>query len=141
MKIDPTTPVRTSPTRRARRGQASGNGVDFASHIAEPEAAATTGVSGASAPVSVNPLLAVQEAADATSGIAKSKAQGEALLDRLEDIRMGLLTGFIPKDRLEDLVRLVRNRQTNPAIEGLDDVLDAIELRAQVELAKLSIET
>lgn len=141
MKIDPTTTVRTSPTRRSRRAQASGNGADFASQIAEPEAGAPTGVSGPAAPAGVNPLLAVQEVADATSDAAKSKAQGEALLDRLDDIRMGLLAGFIPKDRLEDIVRLVRNRKAVPAIEGLDDVLDAIELRAQVELAKLSIDT
>ena len=141
MKIDPTTPVRTSPTRRSRRAQATGNGADFASQMTESEAAAATGVSGTAAPVSVNPLLAVQEVADATSDAAKSKAQGEALLDRLEDIRMGLLAGFVPKERLEDLLRLVRNRPANPAVEGLDEVLDAIELRARVELAKLSIDT
>ena len=141
MKIDPTTPVRTSPTRRTRRAQGGGNGASFASQVAEPDTATAPSVAGSSAPVAVNPLLAVQEVADATSGAAKSKAQGEAILDRLDDIKMGLLAGFIPRDRLEDLVRLVRNRQAKAADDALEDVLDAIELRAQVELAKLSIES
>ena len=60
------------------------------------------------------------------------------MLDELEQIRLGLLLGQIPRARLEQLAQMVRARR-----EQLDDlkliaILDDIELRAAVELAKLS---
>jgi hypothetical protein len=60
------------------------------------------------------------------------------MLDELEQIRLGLLLGQIPQARLEQLAQMVRARR-----EQLDDpkliaILDDIELRAAVELAKLS---
>ena len=60
------------------------------------------------------------------------------MLDELEQIRLGLLLGQIPRARLEQLAQMVRARR-----EQLDDpkliaILDEIELRAAVELAKLS---
>jgi len=64
--------------------------------------------------------------------------RGDAMLDELEELRLGLLLGSIPKARLEQLAQMVRARR-----EQLDDpkliaILDDIELRAAVELAKLS---
>ena len=60
------------------------------------------------------------------------------MLDELEQIRLGLLLGAIPRARLEQLAQMVRARR-----EQLDDakliaILDEIELRAAVELAKLA---
>jgi len=60
------------------------------------------------------------------------------MLDELEQIRLGLLLGQIPRARLEQLAQMVRARR-----EQLDDpkliaILDEIELRAAVELAKLT---
>jgi len=63
------------------------------------------------------------------------------MLERLEDIRVGMLTGYVSKDRLEDLVRLVNDKRPGAVDGRLRDVLDEIELRAKVELAKLSMET
>ncbi|MBM3507080.1 MAG: hypothetical protein FJX64_05030 [Alphaproteobacteria bacterium] len=63
--------------------------------------------------------------------------RGFDLLDRLDEIRMGLLMGAIPKDRLGNLVRLVRARRDGVMDPKLTAILDDIELRAMVELAKL----
>lgn len=140
MKIDGNGPVRGAPVRRkaeARRTDGSGS---FSQSL-KPETAAPASGSSLGGSVAVNPLLAVQEAADATHGQAKAKARGDAILDRLDDLRMGLLLGFFPKDRLEDLLQMVRTRRPDVGSGPLAEVLDEIELRAEVELAKLGVET
>lgn len=59
------------------------------------------------------------------------------MLDQLEEIRVGLLTGAIPRDRLEALDRLVQENRGQVVDPRLGEILDEIELRARVELAKL----
>ena len=62
------------------------------------------------------------------------------MLDRLDDIRLGLLTGTVSKERLTELSRMARVRRGETDDPRLVEVLDEIELRAEVELAKLSFE-
>jgi hypothetical protein len=59
------------------------------------------------------------------------------MLDRLEDIRHGLLMGAIPRDRLQELAAAVRRQREAIDDPRLVEILDEIELRARVELAKL----
>ena len=59
----------------------------------------------------------------------------DALLDTLETIKADLLLGQVSEGRLNQLMVLVTQaRERN--LPELDDVLDDIELRARVELAK-----
>lgn len=138
MKIDPTGRLNTSPTRRAGKARKSAGASEFARQVSgsdnEPAPAATVSTS-----VSVNPFLSVQEVADATTGAAKAKAQAEAMLDRLDELRMGLLSGRISRERLDGLVRLAHTSREPNLDSRLNAVLDEIELRAKVELAKLDI--
>jgi hypothetical protein len=57
----------------------------------------------------------------------------------LEELRIGLLLGHIPRDRLADLSRMVRDRREDAEDPQLAALLDEIELRAEVELAKLTM--
>lgn len=113
------------------------------------------GVSGAHAsdpPANVgglDALLAAQmvDAVDATDsdGDRRRRQQsmiqrGEDILDRLDELRVGLLLGHVPKDRLAGLARLVREQREDAQDPQLAALLDEIELRAQVELAKLERE-
>lgn len=124
---------------RALRG-VLGEGPVSAGGSVDPgtESEAAAAVSG------LNGLLSIQEvgaADDATSGRQRRTRlmqRGEDLLDRLEEVRLGLLLGAIPKDRLLDLARMVRERREQGQDRQLDALLDEIELRAEVELAKLA---
>ena len=58
------------------------------------------------------------------------------MLERLEEIRAGLLLGAIPRSQLVDLARVAQETRENFVDPALNDVLDDIELRARVELAK-----
>ncbi len=138
MKIDPSAPARSPAVRRGRAGQGKSSSNSFESHLAEGTREAG-GISAGSASMAINPLLAMQEVADVAYDAARAKAQGEAILDRLDELRHGLLLGHLPKQKLRELTSLVRAERVKVQDKQLSDVLDQIELRAEVELAKLSV--
>ncbi|MFA4995337.1 MAG: flagellar assembly protein FliX [Bdellovibrionales bacterium] len=135
-KIDGIGGVRTTqPVKRVTKADAGG-GVAFAKQLGETEeTGATGGIAGASA---VSGILGVQEVDDALSRASKGKMRAEDILDRLEDLRLELLSGGISREKLLQLTRIVNNRRSQITDPRLAEILDAIDLRAQVELAKHS---
>jgi hypothetical protein len=138
MKIDRTGPVR--PATPAKRSEKSGKtqGSSFSQHLKSgPEAASAA---TAASPVSaIDALLTLQEVEDATTGQSRSRARkwGNDVLDQLEQLRIGIVGGVIPRRDLERIATMIereRQRTDDPALEL---ILDEIELRAKVELAKL----
>lgn len=115
-------------------GRVSG-GDDAADSTANVEnAAGIAGVEGIFAAQSVDP-----DGGQTSPDERRRRAQrGAEILDRLEEIRRGLLIGAIPKDKLAELARLVRDKREKGADPVISRLLDEIELRAEVELAKLS---
>lgn len=144
MKIERTGTTRTAPTKRAERAGPATTG-PFAQHLQEDAGVASAmGGAGLAAPVhGVDALLSLQEVGDSTSDRANARARrwGEDLLDKLELIRLGLLSGGIPRADMERIATMVgaqRERTTDPR---LAEVLAEIELRARVELAKYAPRT
>lgn len=88
----------------------------------------------------VDALLIVQQVDSSTEREARRRLvrHGEVLLDGLEDLRHGLLMGEIPKARMTALAQSVRSRREACSDPRLAALLDEIELRVEVELAKLS---
>ena len=58
-------------------------------------------------------------------------------MDDLEEIRDGLLTGQIDKEKLIEISRLVKQKDVESNDERLKEIMQEIELRVEVELAKL----
>ena len=89
---------------------------------------------------SVESILSVQAMPDAADQQSRRQAKhyGEELLDRLEAIREGLLIGAIPKDQLMNLAQAMRQQRRDSDDPRLNQILDEIELRAEVEIAKLT---
>lgn len=87
-------------------------------------------------------LLALQGAEDSTSEEATRKAKKRAadLLDHLDRVRVGLLDGHMPESALQQLTQMIAGRRESVLDPKLAEILDEIDLRAQVELAKLSRE-
>ncbi|NBC33381.1 MAG: flagellar assembly protein FliX [Alphaproteobacteria bacterium] len=99
----------------------------------------TTASAGSSAAAAVSgpmSLLVAQEVDEVTLQRRRAKRRAEALLDRLEDLRRDLLLGTIPHWKLKDLARLVESERAEVDDPRLEAVLEEIDLRAQVELAK-----
>ena len=94
-------------------------------------------VAGPGPIAALDSILALQDMGDATDGRSKGLAHGEQLLDILDSVRDGLLAGGIPRATLNRLAVAVTRRHDVFADPKLQEVLDQIELRAHVELAKL----
>ena len=94
-------------------------------------------VAGPGPIAALDSILMLQGMDDSTQGRSKGVAYGEQLLDLLDSVRDGLLAGEIPRATLNKLAAAVTRRHEAFADPKLQDVLDQIELRAHVELAKL----
>jgi len=138
MKVTGPGPVRNNTIQRTRKGADRAGKGGFADEVAatDTEPAATTQVRGPSALAPVDALIALQEVDDATSGRKRALGRGRDILDLLDNIRHGLLIGGISRGKLDDLVRAVKSERQEIDDPKLQAVLDEIELRAAVELAK-----
>lgn len=95
---------------------------------------------GSSAPASnVGALLSIQEVPDASQGRSRGLNRGKDLLAELDAIRVGLLSGRLPRERIERILRLLRQRQDSFGDPHLTEIVAEIEVRAAVELAKLEM--
>ncbi len=70
---------------------------------------------------------------------ALRRQRASDILDRLDELRHGLLMGTLTRRDIEKLAQLVRLRREQVNDPRLTEILDQIELRAEVELAKYSI--
>jgi hypothetical protein len=119
---------------RAGRPSAQAEGGFSVSGGEQPRAQGLT----ASAPISaLDSILTLQGLGDPASGRSKGLARGNQLLDMLDEVRDGLLSGALPRSTLSRLAHAVSQRSDQFGDPRLQDVLDEIELRARVELAKL----
>ena len=124
----------TGAIRRKGPNAPAGAGGFSVGGAAEPHAQFVAGPGPIAA---MDSILALQDMGDATDGRSKGLSHGEQLLDILDSVRDGLLAGGIPRATLNKLAVAVTRRHDVFADPKLQDVLDQIELRAHVELAKL----
>ena len=68
----------------------------------------------------------------------KLRRRAEELIEKLEEIRDGLLSGQISKDKLIEISRMVKAQHPSSDDLRLQEILSDIELRVEVELAKLT---
>ena len=135
-KIDGLGSVRTTaPVKRAAKSGAS-SGASFANQL--EEGAETGAPSSLSSTTPVGGVLGIQEVDDALAHASRGKMRAEDILNRLEDLRMELLSGGLSRDKLMQLSRIISARRAQVTDPRLADILDEIDLRAQVELAKYS---
>lgn len=126
------------------KSAASGTGGAFASTLQNATASpAATASSGASPVFSVGSVLAIQETPHATEETAKNNLRrfGNDVLDHLDHMRIGILEGSVSKERLTDLARMLREKREQTDDPRLNSVINEIELRAEVEIAKLTRKT
>ncbi len=134
IKIDGPGALRGGPVKRSGRSDGSGSGT-FSRMVGE-DATNVAGVSSANPVTAVESLWALQEVDDAAARESKGKRRALDLLDTLDELRHGLLIGTIPREKLSSLSRMIQSRRAHVDDPKLAALLDEIDLRAQVELAK-----
>lgn len=117
----------------------STGGVSFGSMIdtSEAEAPAHTAATGVIA--GIDSLLAAQETDDPAHRAAKKRMRerGESVLKQLDKIRLGMLTGTLSVGNLLDVADVVASHRERINDPQLSSLLDEIDLRAQIEIAKM----
>lgn len=135
MKVTgPTGPTSSSSSSRAGKS-ASGFALPSTGAAASAGPAAQTASTSGVADISA--LMALQGVEDATERRRRAIRRGGGLLDRLDELKLALLSGESGAPALEKLSRAVQEDRPVDAEPGLAAVLDQIDLRAAVELAKI----
>ena len=123
----------TPATRPAARGASGFALPTTGGAVSAAQAGATSSASGVA---SAAALMALQGVEDPTERRRRAIRRGSGLLDRLDEVKLALLGGQDGAAALGRLARDLREERDEEAEPGLKAVLDQIDLRASVELAK-----
>lgn len=120
--------------------QAGAFGALVSTHGAQDSAGAS-GAGAASSIAHIDMLLMAQEAEDPTQGQTRQrmKKRSHKILDALEAVRLKMLSGQLTVGdmiNMADVVATHREKIDDPTLTAL---MDEVDLRAQVELAKLRV--
>jgi hypothetical protein len=137
MKVSgPSGPSSVSGASPARQPAPASGFAPIAPHGAPTGVSAAGGVSNVS---SLDALMALQEVGGPLERRRRAVGRGGKLLDALENLRVSVLEGNVTLTSMEALTRAVREQRQLTDDPGLEGVLDEIETRAAVELAKLEV--
>jgi hypothetical protein len=136
MKVTgPTGVGSTGSAGKARPAGGSGFSIPSAGATAGPAQAAPTG--GVGGVIGVDALLALQDVGSPLERRRKAVGRASRILDVLDEMRVALVGGDLSPTDMERLRRAVRDQRDATDDPRLEAVLDEIETRAAVELAKL----
>lgn len=133
MRINNNSPIGRAATGTPRRGEGARSAFSLGASAPAKAAAATP---AAQAIAGVNAIVAIQSVGDSLQAKKRRVRRGHDMLDILEQMRIDLLAGNISPQRLARLMRLVDEKLPEVEPGPLRDVLEEIELRARVEIAK-----
>jgi hypothetical protein len=117
--------------------RAAGEAFRIVSTPAAGGAGQASSVSATASVMGVDALIALQDVGGPLERRRRSVGRAGRILDVLDGIRISLLGGDLSGAQLDNLARAIREQRAatdDPKLEGL---LDEIETRAAVELAKL----
>lgn len=141
MKVSSTGGVGATGASRAKPTGGS-SGFSLPSVNAASGAASTASVGGLSGVGSVDALLALQEMGAVGNPLERKRRavrRAEHILDLLGDVRIALIDGEISHGALDRLSKAIREQRDSTDDPGLEGILNEIETRAAVELAKLQM--
>lgn len=127
-------PLAPSSTRRSQPAAAGGfplSGAASAGATAAPTRAASV-----SSLASLDALLALQDVEGPLERKRRAVGRAGRILDVLDDVKLSLLDDGSAEGSLNQLVGAVRAERAKTHDDRLEGVLDEIETRAAVELAK-----
>lgn len=135
MRVTGTSSVSSSSSARGGVRAAGGFSVAEASETeASAQASPASALSGVS---SIDALLALQAVGGPLERRRRAIGRAGKILDVLDDVKVALLDGEVLPDALDRLVVAVREERDETEDPRLEGVLDEIEMRAAVEMAKL----
>jgi hypothetical protein len=136
MKVTGTTPSGPATGRQAAR---SAGGFAVPQGGGSAPAAAATAVGGLAGVAGMSALMALQGVEDAVERRRRAVRRGSGLLDRLDELKLALLSDQDGEGALSGLRRTLAESRPEDDHAPLNALLDQIDLRAAVELAKAEV--
>lgn len=141
MKINEYSPVaKSGVTSRKKEASASSGGGGFLGLLSASEVETATPSAPAADVIpttSMNALLSLQEMPEDEIARRRAYEDSRETIEALETLRIGLLTGSIPDHLMHTLADVVAQQKQKVNDPRLMSLIEDIELRAAVELAKL----
>jgi hypothetical protein len=143
MKITEYGAIRSAADIKRKRAASATGDTSFADLLNSAESASDTAeapeASDVAATAALNNMLALQEISEEDVQRKKMVARGKNMLDTLDKLRQQLLIGAVPPHTLQELSRQLSIQRQSVSDPRLLAIIDDIELRAAVELAKLQM--
>lgn len=137
MKITGPNGTGSASGARGTRPGASGGGFRLPDVGETENASPSSGVSRPAGVMGVDALLALQDVGGPLERKRRAVRRAGRILDVLDEVKLALLDGDLSLSQLERLRRAIRDERGLTDDPKLEEVLDEIELRAAVEMAKL----
>lgn len=135
MKVEPHSPIYSHGLRgKKRKSAAAGGFSDMLDGVEE-----TGAPTGISPPPMVGGILSVQEIAGDETRRGRTVKRGHRMLDALEALKLSILLGDVPVDQLDAIRLRMREQKERVNDPELREVMNQIEIRAAVELAKFGL--
>lgn len=120
-----------APARRTVGGEFSVGGDDAARAATSPSGIRTVG--------GIDALIALQGIEDPTERRRHAVKRGRLALDALDELKIGLLGNDLSPGTLQKLKAAAAHLRDDSGDAGLDRLLGEIELRVEVEIAKMAV--
>lgn len=121
--------------KNLRKTDSAGGG-DFTTHLEGTEAEDSPAAPTLSGIGALGSVLLLQEDGGGLDGRQESCRHGNRLLEHLDRLRMDLLLGQVSVGQMERLRQVLEREQPEHVPPEMREVLDEIQLRVRVELAK-----
>jgi hypothetical protein len=137
MKVGGSGGVSSAQAPAGRSAGAPAGGFSVPDTGGAAEATPASQLIGATGVGSIDALLTLQGFSVPLERRRKAVRRASVLLDVLDDLKVSLLDGGVPPQTLGRLIEAVRQERAQTGDAKLEGLLDEIETRAAVELAKL----
>src|SRR5580704_18312651 len=137
MKVGATGGLAAAQPSAPRGAGGAAPGFNVAGAEAAGDTAAATRVGTVLGVSSIDALLALQEVGGPVERRKKAVRRASVILDVLDELKISVLEGAVQPHTLGRLIEAVRQERARTGDAKLEGVLDEIETRAAVELAKL----
>ena len=138
MRIIDTIATQAANKAKAKKKAGATSGGEFNQLLDASDSPTSTQSTTATGNIAITNLVGLQMEDDLPKRIQQHIAHGEELLDQLNNLRMMLLSGEITPQAVATITEQLHGLVEDHTIpDALRDIIDEIELRAAVEVAKL----
>lgn len=135
MRVDSRQPIGAAGAAAAKPAR-TGRGFSISEQSSPAKSAS---IAASASTLGLDAVLALQGEAESGQERRKRAAKrGHHLLDALDQLKLAVLDGHVSGSQLASLRRTLGEARTQTDDPRLDELLGHIELRAEVELAKLA---